>query len=264
MQSPLTYIEVVQPDTGTLIMQTFGQATYLGYLQLELTKDGIQSYDGKLIPVDSDNLEPDPVIAGKMAAYRAKFPELTKVVGQSEARLNRRYFDESDLGNLLADIALEATGADIALIHPGTIRKDIPQGDVEVVDVLDTNPFVDPMIVMEVRGDQLFEIMEQSFTLLRGLMQVAGLEVVYDTSKPERQRLVALSHNGVPVEADDVFEVAVPGIIARGGDHYDEFLETKYLRETDNLGVLMTAYFEKHRTVPLPAAGRQRDLASAQ
>ena len=117
-------------------MQTFGQATYLGYLQLTLDADTreIKSYDGKLIPVNADRLRPDPVIAAKMAAYRAQFPELTEVVGRTDARLNRRYFDESDLGNLLADIAVESSGADIGLIHGGTIRKDIPKGDVEAAD----------------------------------------------------------------------------------------------------------------------------------
>ncbi len=259
-----TWEPVVQPETGTLIMQTFGQGTYLGYLQLQLdagTRE-IRSYDGKLIPVDSDQLEPDPVIVAKMAAYRARFPELTEVVGRSEARLNRRYFDESDLGNLLADIARDATGADIALIHPGTIRKDIPEGDVEIVDVLDTNPFIDPIVVMQVRGDQLVAIMEQSFTLLRGLLQVSGLDVVYDTSKPERERLVSLEHDGKAVTPDAVYEIAVPEIIADGADHFDEFLATKRLRESATLGELTTAYFRKHKTVPLPASGRQRDLAA--
>ena len=217
-----TWEPVVQPETGTLIMQTFGQATYLGYLQLQLSADGIESYDGRLIPVDSDRLEPDPVITAKMAAYRAQFPELTEVVGQTEARLNRRYFDEvGPWQPARRRIALEATGADIALIHPGTIRKDIPQGDVEVVDILDTNPFVDPIVVMEVRGDQLIEIMEQSFTLLRGLLQVAGLEVVYDTSKPERQRLVSLLHNGVRRYSPMTYlRSPYREIIARGGDHF--------------------------------------------
>ena len=259
-----TWEPVVNPDTGTLIMQTFGQATYLGYLQLTLDADTreIKSYDGKLIPVNADRLRPDPVIAAKMAAYRAQFPELTEVVGRTDARLNRRYFDESDLGNLLADIAVESSGADIGLIHGGTIRKDIPKGDVEVADVLDTNPFLDPIVVMEVSGEQLFAIMEQSFTLLRGLLQVSGLEVVYDTSRPERQRLVSLHYDGVEVAADDVFEVAAPRIIAQGADHFDEFLATKMLRETQPLGDLMIAYFRKYGEVPTPQAGRQRDLAT--
>ncbi len=261
-----TWEPVVNPQTGTLIMQTFGQATYLGYLQLTLDSDSkaIKSYDGKLIPVDSDQLEPDPIIERKMAAYRAAFPELIEVVGHTAERLNRKYFDEADLGNLLADIAVEMTGADIGVIHPGTIRKDIPQGDVEIADILDTNPFVDPIVVMQVSGEQLFAIMEQSFTLLRGLLQVSGLEVVYDTSQAERQRLVSLHHNGIAVQADDVFSVAVPAIIAGGGDHFDEFLETTLLRETQPLGDMTIEYFRKHREIPTPASGRQRDLARSQ
>ena len=258
-----TWEPVVQPDTGTLIMQTFGQGTYLGYLQLTLDRDSrqIKSYAGRLVPVDADRLAADPEIERKNAAYRAAFPELTEVVGRTEERLNRRYFDEADLGNLLADIAVEMTGADIGLIHPGTIRKDIPQGDVEVVDVLDTNPFVDPIVVCEVSGAQLKEIMEQSFTLLRGLMQVSQLDVVFDTSRPERERLVSLRHDGKAVQNDDVFTVAVPAIIAGGGDHYDEFLETRVLRESSPLGELTIDYFRKHGVVRTPAAGRQRDLA---
>lgn len=257
-----TWTPVVQPETGTLIMQTFGQATYLGYLQLTLDGDTkkIKTYDGKLIPVNADVLEPDPVIESKNATYRAAHPEITEVVGQTKKRFNRRYFDEADLGNLLADIALEMTGADIGLIHPGTIRKDIPQGEVEIADILDTNPFVDPIVVVEVTGTQLKQIMEQSFTLLRGLMQVSGLEVTYDTSKPERSRLVSLSHNGNPVNDDEIFSVAVPEIIARGGDHYDEFLEARLLRKSKPLGELTIEYFRKYGVISMPASGRQHDI----
>lgn len=260
-----TWEPVVNPDSGTLIMQTFGQATYLGYLQLTLDGDTrrIKAYDGKLLPVDSDSLTPDPEIQRKMTSYRADFPEITEVVGVTTDRMNRRYFDEADLGNLLADIAVEMTGADIALIHPGGIRKDIPQGNVEVADILDTNPFVDPIVVMRVSGRQLKAIMEQSFTLLRGLLQVSGLEVVYDTSKPERQRLVSLRHNGVPVQPDDVLEVATMAIIAGGGDHYDEFLEAQLLRTSRPMGELTIDYFRKHREIATPMAGRQRDIAAA-
>ncbi|MEM7503162.1 MAG: bifunctional UDP-sugar hydrolase/5'-nucleotidase [Pseudomonadota bacterium] len=260
-----TWEPVVQPETGTLIMQTFGQATYLGYLQLTLDAETRQvtGYDGRLIPVDPDALPADPEIERKNAAYRALYPELTEVVGRTDERLNRRYFDESDLGNLLADIVVESTGADIGLIHPGTIRKDIPQGDVEVADVLDTNPFVDPIVVNEVTGEQLKAIMEQSFTLLRGLMQVSQLDVVYDTGRPEGERLVSLKHAGAEVKDGDVFTVAVPAIIAGGGDHYDEFLATKSLRSTEPLGELMIKYFRAHGRIPMPLSGRQRDLAVA-
>ena len=128
--------------------------------------------------------------------------------------------------------------------------------------MLDTNPFVDPIVVCEVSGEQLKEIMEQSFTLLRGLMQVSQLEVVYDTSKPERERLVSLHHDGEAVADDDIFTVAVPAIIAGGGDHYDEFLETRVVRESKPLGELTIEYFRRYGVVETPPAGRQRDLAA--
>jgi 2',3'-cyclic-nucleotide 2'-phosphodiesterase (5'-nucleotidase family) len=258
-----TWEPVVNPKTGTLIMQTFGQATYLGFLQLTLDANTrhIKSYDGRLVPVDSDALGPDPAIEQKNAAYRSAYPEITEVVGRTESRLNRRYFDESDLGNLLADITADATGADIGLMHPGGIRKDFPRGDIEIGDILDTNPFVDPLMVMEVSGEQLRRVLEQSFTQLRGLMQVSGLQVVYDMSKPEYQRLVSVQHKGKEVDDDDLFEIVVSGIIAKGGDHYEMFTETKFLREYEPLGNLTIEYFRKHGTVPTPVAGRQTDIA---
>lgn len=258
-----TWEPVVSPRNGTLIMQTFGQATYLGYLQLTLDRESrkIKSYDGRLIPVDSDNLEPNAIIEKKMTSYRASFPELTEVVGRTEARLNRRYFDESDLGNLLADVCVDMTGADIGMMHPGGIRKDFPQGDIEIVDILDTNPFVDPMVVVEASGAQIHAALEQSFTQLRGLMQLSGLETLYDTSKPEGQRLVSAKHNGAPIDADKRYEVCMSGIISRGGDHYDVFTETSLLREYDPLGDMTIAYFRKHGSVATPESGRQIDLA---
>ena len=257
---------VVNEKTGTLIMQTYGQATYLGYLQLTLDAitGEIKSYDGKLIPVDADKLAPDSSIEQKNARYRAAFPEITEVVGHTEERLNRKYFDESDLGNLLADVMVDASGADIGMIHPGGIRKDFPQGAIEIADILDTNPFVDPVMVMEVTGAQLVQILEQSFTHLRGLMQVSGVETIYDTSNPLRERLVSVKRNGRNIEDTDTFEIAVPGFLARGGDHYETFIKTKFLREYEPVGELTIAYFRQYGSVAVPRSSRQTDIAAVE
>jgi 5'-nucleotidase/UDP-sugar diphosphatase len=261
-----TWEPVVSPKNGTLIMQTFGQATYLGYLQLTLDVESreIKSYDGKLIPVNADVLEPDAKIERKNRAYRDAFPEITEVVGHIEQRLNRKYFDESDLGNLLADVCVDMTDAEIGMMHPGGIRKDFPQGDIEIADILDTNPFVDPMVIVTANGAQIREALEQSATHLRGLMQVsAALQVVYDTSQPERQRIVSVKFNGEEIADEDKFDVCVSGIISKGGDHYDVFTETTVVSEHQPLGDMTIAYFRKHRDVPTPKAGRQTDLALA-
>ena len=257
-----TWEPVVSPKTGTLIMQTFGQATYLGYLQLTLdpTTNEINAYNGKLIPVDSNALAADPVIESKYQKYRSAFPELTQIVGQNESRLNRKYFDESSLANLITDITVEMTKAQIGLINSGGIRKDLPQGAVEIVDILDALPFIDPIVVVQMTGAQLKAIMEQGFTLLRGLMQVSGIEVTYDLSKPEGKRVLSIMHEGTEVKADDVFEVATGNFLANGGDHYSTFTETVRLREYPSPSDLTIDYFKKHGTVSKPSTGRLIDV----
>ncbi len=255
---------VVQPETGTLIMQTFGQASYLGYLQV--TVDGhsgeIKTYDGKLIPVNADNLAPDPAIAQKNADYQHAYPEIMEVVGRNEVRLNRKYFDEADIGNFTADVMVAATGADVGFMHSGGIRKDLPAGDVRIMDILDTHPFVDNITVMRMDGAQLRLALEHSFSQLRGLLQMSGISARYDTSRPIGRRIISVTRNGTEVEDSDEFEVAVSGIIARGGDHYDMFLETEFVREFQPMSDLMIAYYRKHGTVPLPQRGRQIDIAA--
>jgi len=70
-----------------------------------------------------------------------------------------------------------------------------------------------------------------------------------------------MKHDGVEITGDDVYEVAVSGIIAKGGDHFTTFTETIFLREYAPLGDLTIEYFKKYGTVPTPTAGRQTDIA---
>ncbi len=81
---------VVHEKTGTLIMQTYGQATHLGYLQLSLDAQTgkITHYDGKLIPVDPSRWAPDPRVVAKLQQYRDAHPEIMLKVGTTAAHLN--------------------------------------------------------------------------------------------------------------------------------------------------------------------------------
>ena len=98
---------------------------------------------------ESNELEPDPRILAKLKQYRDANAEIMTVVGHTEAPLIRRYIEESDVGNLFADIFIDATGADVAFVHSGSLRKDLPEGDIRLVDILDTYPFVDEVTVKE-------------------------------------------------------------------------------------------------------------------
>ena len=253
---------VVHPETGTIIMQTYGQATHLGYLQLTLDPDtrAITKHDGRLIPVDPALYEPYPPILEKLEEYRDAHPEIRVVIGKTAARMNRRYIEESDVGNLFADAFRAIANTDIAFIHSGSLRKDLPGGDVRVVDLLDTYPFVDDVIVKEMSGDQVRRALEQSFTLERGLLQVAGLSVVYDLTRPEGERLVSVEFGGNALADTDRLTVAAPGFLAEGGDLYTMFAESDAVRSAGKVTDIVTAYLALHEVLAAPPAGRQVDI----
>ncbi|MGI9225493.1 MAG: bifunctional metallophosphatase/5'-nucleotidase [Woeseiaceae bacterium] len=253
---------VVHPETGTIIMQTYGQATHLGYLQLTLDADSkaVLAHEGRLIPVDPALHKPDAAITAKLTEYRDAYPEIRVVIGKTAARMNRRYIEESDVGNLFADAFLAIAGTDIAFIHGGSLRKDLPGGDVRMVDLLDTYPFVDDVIVKEMSGEQIRQALEQSFTLERGLLQVSGLQVVYDLTQPEGRRLVSVEFDGNALADTDRLTVAAPGFLAEGGDLYTMFAESEAIRSAGKVTDVVTAYFKQHEVVAVPPRGRQVDL----
>ncbi len=256
---------VVHEKTGTLIMQTYGQATHLGYLRLTIDgKSGkILAHDGKLIPVDSARLPPDPEVTAKLDRYRSLYPQLREKVGRTEARMNRRYIEESDVGNLFADILRSVSGADVGFIHSGSLRKDLPEGDVARVDILDTYPFVDDVVVLRMTAEQIRRVLEQSLTLERGLLQVSGIEIVYDLSKSEKRRLVSMKREGSPIEADEQIDVVVSGFLAEGGDLYDAFPEAVRLRTLGKVSDVVIDYFKTGDVVKVPPRGRQKSVTSA-
>ncbi|TNE40546.1 MAG: bifunctional metallophosphatase/5'-nucleotidase [Alphaproteobacteria bacterium] len=256
---------VVQPKTGTLIMQTYGQATHLGYLQVVLdeTTGKIKSYDGKLIPVDADKFTPDPVVLGKLQDYREQFPELYEVVGRSDHYMPRRYIEESEVGSLFADILREAAGTDIAFVHAGSLRKDIPEGALTRADILDVYPFVDDVLLVELTGAEIAEVLEQSFTLERGLLQVSGMEIRYDLSGPLGARLVSARVGGEDLDAARVYSIAAPGFLAEGGDLYVTFKGKEILGNAGRVSDLVIAHIQSQDLVASPPLGRMREVDPA-
>jgi len=116
------------------------------------------------------------------------------------------------------------------------------------------------VIVKEMSGEQVRRALEQSFTLERGLLQVSGLRVTFDTTQPEGQRLVSVEHDGAPLADTDHVTVAAPGFLAEGGDLYTVFAESEAIRSAGTVTDVVTAYLAQHEIVAVPQRGRQFDL----
>lgn len=89
-------------------------------------------------------------------------------------------------------------------------------------------------------GAQLREIIEQSLTLARGMMQVSGMAVEYDLARPEGERARRITVAGVPLDPGRRYVVATASFLGAGGDLYQTFPRTEKLRT----GRTITAVFE--------------------
>lgn len=247
----------VHPKTGTLIVQTYGYGTRLGYLKLRLQNRKVISHEGELLKVWSDKLTADPVVAAKVAKYKKQVaPVIGEVVGRSKTRLVRDYRAESSLGNFIADVIRIKGKADIGFENAGGLRADLPQGSITKGDVLDALPFVNTLVVCELTGAQIREVLEQGFSLERGMIQVSGLRAVYDQSRPIGQRLIELKIGAQSVDDSKTYRVAVTSFMAEGGDLYQTFLKTRQSDTGLSLSDMVIQYLREVGEIEMPVSGR--------
>ena len=249
---------VIQPETGTLIMQTYGQGFHLGFLQLEvdLENDEVLAYEGRLVPVDSDRLEPHARVAKKLAIYRSRHSKIYEVVGYAAERLSRRYNEESDLGNLFADVQREEAGAQIGFYLSGGIRRDIPAGPVTVGELLDAYPFVDDIVTVRLSGAKVMKVLEQSLSLERGMLQVSGITVRYDLGRPVGSRVLGIQVGGKALREDATYSVATDRFMFNGGDLFTDFLNSEVISIGRDFAEALTDYFKSRDIVGIPVRGR--------
>ncbi len=197
------------------------------------------------------------MVAAKLAAYRARFPEVDEIIGRTAGRLTRRYNEESDLGSLFADILREHGETDIAFVHSGGIRADLPAGEITREDLLDAFPFIDFVTTLRMTGEQILDVLEQGFTLERGVLQVSGMTATFDLARPIGERVVAVTIGGEPLDENASYTVTTLDFLASGADLYSGFLGAEVIvAQGPEFAELLEAHFETGEPVAAPEGGR--------
>ena len=247
----------VHPRTGTIIVQTYGYGTRLGYLKLMVKDKKVIAHKGELVKVWSDQLKPDPVVAKKLAYYKQLVaPQIGDVLGVNKTRLVRDYRAESSLGSFVADVMRERAHADVAIENAGGLRWDIPAGEINKGHVLDALPFLNYLWTFQMTGAQIREVLEHSLSLIHGMAQVSGLRAIYDMRQPVGHRLVELRIGGQLVDDRKLYRVGITNFIAEGGDEYYTLMKSQPIEKGPLLSEIVMDYFRKHREVSPPQLGR--------
>ena len=249
----------VSPKTGSIVVQTYGRGTTVGVLKLTIDeRNKVTAHDGSLVRVTPGVFPTPPGVERVIDKWIATADQAGKEkFGTIASPLVRNYDGESQLGDLITDAMLWRSHADIAFENAGGIRGDLGVGNVTRYDLISVMPFINTLTTIKLTGKQVQDILEQSLTLKVGMMQVGGIKVTYDLSKPEYHRVISVVVGEKPLDADRTYTVVTNSFISGGGDHYTTFLSGKDLNDTgENLVDAVVEYVRQAGQVAVPQSGR--------
>jgi 2',3'-cyclic-nucleotide 2'-phosphodiesterase (5'-nucleotidase family) len=89
-------------------------------------------------------------------------------------------------------------------------------------DVYTVLPFQDDLIILEVEGQRLYDMMEASYSYLGttsgGFLQISGMTVTYDPSAEIGSRVVSIRVDGSEVDPEGLYTICTTDYLAKGGD----------------------------------------------
>lgn len=225
-----TRVETPTRIGKTVIVQAWEHGKTLGVLDLTVQDGKIVSVDGRLEEIRPDRGEPDPAVLLLVNRYRKEADAVLEgragetAVALDGENVRRR---ETNLGNLIADIMRDVSGADATIINGGGIRASIAKGTILVKNVYTVLPFDNYIVAVRLSGSRIRQALEHGVagaeTGSGSFPQVSGLSFVYDPAAAAGSRVRDVLVGGTPLDPDREYSVATNDFLAAGGDGYTAF-----------------------------------------
>jgi 2',3'-cyclic-nucleotide 2'-phosphodiesterase (5'-nucleotidase family) len=217
--------------TSSLIVSTGSYGIGLGEVKLIVGKDRkVVAKSARTITLaNSPDLTSDAKVLGMITSLsKAQDAILSKVVAKSTVALNGVRNDvrtkQTNLGTLIANGMLYATGADIALMNGGGIRDSIPAGDITLKHIYTVMPFGNIIQTGKLKGSELKAVLENGVGKLPSpdgrFPHLAGWTYTLDASKPAGERVSNILINGQPVDPNKEYLFTTLNFEFNGGDDY--------------------------------------------
>lgn len=197
------------------------------------------------LPVDNDFVDHFSAFNETVKAYA------DRVIGTFENTISTRdsYFGNSAFNDLILNLELSITKADVAFNAPVSFDVAIKKGPVRVADMFNLYKYENQLFVMRLTGKEIRKALEMSYDLwvntmtspddhlllldskTRGDQQrlgfknfsfnfdsAAGIDYEVDVTKPNGQKVKVLKmSNGDPFDENKYYKVAVNSYRANGG-----------------------------------------------
>ena len=217
---------------NTIILQAWEHAKALGVLDITVEDGKIKRFDGRLEEIKPVQDEEDKNIMAIVEKYRKNVDAvLNETIGEAGVDLDGENVrtKETNLGDYIADIMKNASGADVALINGGGIRTSIKKGEIKVKNVYSVLPFDNYIVAIKLTGRQIREALEHGVSAVEKgegrFPQVSGLTFKYLPLSKSGARTKEILVDGKLLEPDREYSVATNDFLAAGGDGYKAFGE---------------------------------------
>ena len=151
-------IPIVQAGTGTGVIGRFD-------IQYDTEKREIADLRWKCIEINEDTAPKDEIMEELIDSYRTQTDSKYKrVVTRWARKLTHPCREqETEMGNLYADIMAWEASYDVMMFGSGSIRKKELGPVIEYQDMMENTPFDDTLHMVEVTGEQLRRIFKHLF-----------------------------------------------------------------------------------------------------
>ena len=210
-------IPIVQAGTGTGI---------IGQIDLQYDQDThtVEQFKWKCVPINEDTAPADPIMADLVDSYRTETDSKYKRVITRWARklTHPSREQETEMGNLYADLMADEASYDVMLFGSCSIRKKELGPVIEYQDMLENTPFDGPVYMVEVTGKQLRAIVQH---LMRDEAWVGETEFYQFSSslrvtyRKSTHTIESLTFKGEPVTDDMQIRLGIQDY------HYNNFDE---------------------------------------
>ena len=277
---------VTTPDgSKTYVSESGHYLNSVGLIDLNCTmdEDGSVHVDYEKTSVDyeeAQNYPKDASVTAVLDTIKAENETaLNRVIGTSPVELDGVWehirIGQTNLGNVITDAYLLATGADIAFENAGGIRASIAAGTVTYGDVINVSPYGNYVVTKKLTGAQIKEMLESSLTIQKNCivandsgewdawpndsgsyLQVGGIVVRYDPAQPAGARVLSVQKDGQELDDTKEYTVAVNNYLA-GSDSYPQLANAAEIGEYSCCEELLIQFFEQGSDAVAASAAKQ-------
>ena len=277
---------VTTPDgSKTYVSESGHYLNSVGLIDLTCTmdEDGSVHVDYEKTSVDyeaAQNYPKDASVTAVLDTIKAENETaLNRVIGTSPVELDGVWehirIGQTNLGNVITDAYLLATGADIAFENAGGIRASIAAGTVTYGDVINVSPYGNYVVTKKLTGAQIKEMLESSLTIQKNCivandsgewdawpndsgsyLQVGGIIVRFDPAQPAGERVLSVQKDGQELDDTKEYTVAVNNYLA-GSDSYPQLANAAEIGEYSCCEELLIQFFEQGSDAVAASAEKQ-------